>query len=128
MPIRSRGTEFLFCSKLGKPNPIAVFPLRGSQEYFLAGSLCGRSRNRRRPGAYIVDMLFFAALILSFWMPQTDALFLNGVVLNSNAQPVADVHVHLEEPTARRQWDMNTNRDGAFRFERLAFGTYRLTI
>src|ERR1700704_6668932 len=73
-------------------------------------------------------MLFVAALFFSFLMPQTDALFLSGVVFDANAKPVGGVHVHLEEPTARKQWDMDTNPDGTFRFDRLAFGTYRVTI
>lgn len=73
-------------------------------------------------------MLFVAALFFSFVMPQTDALFLSGVVFDTNAKPVGGIHVHLEEPTERKQWDLDTKPDGTFRFDRLAFGTYRVTI
>src|SRR5690348_9847668 len=72
-------------------------------------------------------MLFLAALLLSL-LPQTDSLSLTGVVFDSAAKPVANIHVHLEEPTARQQSDTNTKPDGTFRFDRLPFGTYRITI
>ena len=73
-------------------------------------------------------MLLFAALFFSFLLPQTDALSLSGVVFDTNARPVADVQVHLEEPTQRKQWDAVTKAEGTFRFERLDLGTYRITI
>jgi len=60
--------------------------------------------------------------------PQTAALSLSGVVFDTNAAPVADVHVHLEEPTEQRQWDLDTKPDGTFRFDKLDLGTYRVTI
>src|SRR5207249_10822742 len=51
-----------------------------------------------------------------------------GIVFDAKATPVADAHVHLEEPTTRKQWDLTTSADGAFHFDRLAFGTYVLTV
>jgi len=73
-------------------------------------------------------MLFFAALLVSISALQTDQLSLSGVVFDTNAKPVAEVHVHLEEPTEQKQWDMDTKADGMFHFDRLSFGTYRVTI
>src|SRR5215813_12074193 len=72
--------------------------------------------------------MWFAALFLSFLLPQTDALSLTGIVFDSAAKPVANVHVRLEEPTSRQQSDTYTKPDGTFRFDRLPFGTYRITI
>ncbi len=60
--------------------------------------------------------------------PQTAALSLSGVVFDTNAAPVDGVHVHLEEPTEQRQWDLDTKPDGTFRFDKLDLGTYRVTI
>src|SRR5437899_9272198 len=72
-------------------------------------------------------MLFFAA-VLFFLFPQTETLYLSGVVLDSTAKPVAAVHVHLEEPTLRKQWDTETKSDGTFRFDKLDLGTYRVSV
>src|SRR5215510_7133271 len=68
------------------------------------------------------------ATLLLLWFFQTNSLSLTGVVFDSEAKPVAEARVHLEEPTARQQWDADTKPDGTFRFDRLAFGTYRITI
>ncbi len=73
-------------------------------------------------------MLFITALFFSFFLPQANTLFISGAVFDSNAKPVADAQVHLEEPTARQQWDGDTKADGTFRFDRLELGTYRITI
>jgi TonB dependent receptor-like, beta-barrel/Carboxypeptidase regulatory-like domain/TonB-dependent Receptor Plug Domain len=73
-------------------------------------------------------MSFFAVLLFSFLAPQTASLSLTGVVTDSAARPVANVQVHLEEPTTRQQWGMQTKADGTFRFDRLSLGTYRVTI
>jgi outer membrane receptor protein involved in Fe transport len=73
-------------------------------------------------------MLFYAALLLSLWAPSADDLFLGGVVFDLNAAAVQDVHVRLEHLTDREHWETTTTRDGTFRFDRLAFGTYRLTV
>jgi outer membrane receptor protein involved in Fe transport len=72
-------------------------------------------------------MLFFA-ILLSFLVPQTNSLSLTGVIVDSNATPINDAQVHLEEPTAQLQWGFTTSADGSFRFDRLAFGTYKLTV
>src|SRR5262245_54019290 len=71
--------------------------------------------------------MVLAAVLFSVLL-QTDPLSLTGIVLDSNAKPVMSAHVHLEEPTARQQWGMDTKPDGTFRFDRLPFGTYRITI
>jgi outer membrane receptor protein involved in Fe transport len=55
-------------------------------------------------------------------------LNLTGLVLSSNASPVAGANVHLELPTAQQQWDVEARPDGTFRFEKLPIGTYRITI
>jgi outer membrane receptor protein involved in Fe transport len=73
-------------------------------------------------------MWFQAVLLLSFWLFPPDDLSLTGVVFDSNAKPVSDVRVMLEHTTDRQQTETFTNRDGAFRFDRLALGTYHLTI
>jgi outer membrane receptor protein involved in Fe transport len=71
----------------------------------------------------------FCTRLLSFLLfVQTNSLSLTGVVYDSGAKPVAGAHVRLEEPTARLQWVAETGTDGAFRFDRLAFGTYRITV
>src|SRR5215471_4006204 len=72
--------------------------------------------------------MVLAALLFVSVLLQTDPLSLTGIVLDSNAKPVTSAHVHLEEPTARQEWGMDTKPDGTFRFDRLAFGTYRITI
>src|SRR5215510_13490793 len=73
-------------------------------------------------------MVFYAALLALFLLPQTDPLSLGGIVFDTNAQPVPNVRVHLEQPTSREQWDTTTRPDGTFRFDRLALGTYRVTV
>jgi outer membrane receptor protein involved in Fe transport len=59
---------------------------------------------------------------------QTDNLSLAGTVFDTNAKPVGSAHVRLEEPTEQKKWDSETKADGTFRFDRLAFGTYRITV
>jgi outer membrane receptor protein involved in Fe transport len=72
--------------------------------------------------------MVLAALLFVSVLLQTDPLSLTGIVLDSNAKTLAGAHVHLEEPTAQRQWDVDTRPDGTFRFDKLPFGTYRITI
>jgi outer membrane receptor protein involved in Fe transport len=66
--------------------------------------------------------------ILFFFFPQNDLLSLGGTVFDPGAKPAADVHLQLEQPTEQKQWETTTQADGSFRFERLSYGTYRLTI
>src|SRR5262245_51957076 len=73
-------------------------------------------------------MFVYAAVLALFLLPQTDPLSLGGTVFDTNAQPVPNVRVHLEQPTSREQWDTTTRQDGTFRFDRLALGTYRVTV
>jgi outer membrane receptor protein involved in Fe transport len=72
--------------------------------------------------------MFYAAVLFFLFVPQNDPLSLSGTVFDPNAKPVANIQVHVEEPTARQQWDTKTKADGTFRFDRLAFGTYRITV
>jgi outer membrane receptor protein involved in Fe transport len=72
--------------------------------------------------------MFFYAAVLFFFVAQTDPLSLSGIVFDTNATPVADVHVRLEQPTTHEQWVATTKPDGTFRFDRLALGTYRVTV
>jgi outer membrane receptor protein involved in Fe transport len=71
-------------------------------------------------------------LAILYFLPalfvQTDNLSLTGTVFDTNAKPVAAAHVHLEQPTERKTWDTETRPDGTFHFDRLMFGTYRLTV
>jgi outer membrane receptor protein involved in Fe transport len=71
-------------------------------------------------------------LAILYFLPalfvQTDNLSLTGTVFDTNAKPVPSAHVHLEQPTERKTWDTETQPDGTFHFDRLMFGTYRLTV
>src|SRR6059036_3218574 len=71
-------------------------------------------------------MLFCALLFVFF--PQTDFLSLGGTVFDTEARVAANVNVRLEKPTEQKRWDTTTLGDGSFRFDRLSFGTYRLTV
>src|SRR5437879_1749847 len=73
-------------------------------------------------------MLFYAALLFSFFFPTTDELSLGGVVFDLNAAVMSDVHVMLEHTTDRQQWTATTLSDGTFRFDHLALGTYRVKV
>ncbi len=73
-------------------------------------------------------MLFYAALLFSFFFPTTDELSLGGVVFDLNAAVMSDVHVMLEHTTDRQQWTATTFSDGTFRFDHLALGTYRVKV
>src|SRR5262245_15235706 len=73
-------------------------------------------------------MLVFTTLLFFILAPQADVLSLTGIVFDAASKPVSDVDVHLEEPTAQQQWHVKTKSDGTFRFDRLAFGTYRITV
>jgi len=72
--------------------------------------------------------MFYVALFLFLLIPQGNTLFLGGSVFDSEARPVEGARVHVEQPTSQQQWDMTTRADGAFRFDRLPIGTYRVTI
>jgi outer membrane receptor protein involved in Fe transport len=72
--------------------------------------------------------MFCTALLFVSLFVQTTSLSLTGMVFDSEAKPVANARVHLEEPTAQQQWDVDTEADGTFRFDRLALGTYRVTV
>src|SRR5207237_5854309 len=43
-------------------------------------------------------------------------------------KPAGNVRVRLDQPTEQKQWEATTQTDGSFRFDRLSYGTYRLTI
>src|SRR5260370_27293289 len=73
-------------------------------------------------------MLSYAVLLFSLLLPQNDLLSLGGTVCDMGGKPAADVQLRLEQPTEQKQWETTTQVDGSFRFERLSYGTYRLTV
>jgi outer membrane receptor protein involved in Fe transport len=73
-------------------------------------------------------MLLFTAFLFSLLLPQANTLFISGTVFDSDAKPVGDSRVYLEEATQQQHWEMTTKPDGSFRFDRLQLGTYRITI
>jgi outer membrane receptor protein involved in Fe transport len=72
----------------------------------------------------VLAILYFLPALFA----QTDNLSLTGTVFDTNAKPVVSAHVHLEQPTEQKAWDTETRPDGTFHFDRLMFGTYRLTV
>src|SRR5215468_4113339 len=72
---------------------------------------------------FLCCLCFFPSLTA-----QTNNLSLTGTVFDTNANPVPSARVRLEEPTEQKIWDAETTPDGTFRFDRLAFGTYRVTV
>src|SRR5579864_9212919 len=68
------------------------------------------------------------AILFSLLLAQSDMLSLTGTVFDSSGKPAGEVHVHLEQLTERKRLDTTTPPDGSFRFDRLSYGTYRLTI
>ena len=71
-------------------------------------------------------MLLCAVLFLL--LPQNDLLSLTGSVFDPGAKPAPAVHLRLDQPTEQKQLETITQADGSFRFDRLSYGTYRLTI
>jgi outer membrane receptor for ferrienterochelin and colicin len=59
---------------------------------------------------------------------QTDSLSLTGIVFNTNAKAIESALVRLEQPTEQKVWTTETKPDGTFRFDRLVFGTYKITV
>ena len=53
---------------------------------------------------------------------------LGGSVFDPDTKPAGNVRVRLDQPTEQKQWEATTQADGSFRFDRLSYGTYRLTI
>lgn len=72
--------------------------------------------------------MLFALVLLSILFSADDDLSLGGVVFDLNATTVSEARVVLENPVARRKWETITKDDGTFRFDRLPFGTYRITV
>src|SRR5438552_4642986 len=68
------------------------------------------------------------AVLLFFLLPQNDLLSLSGSVVDTEAKGAGNVLVRLEQPTEQKRWETSTLTDGSFRFERLSYGTYRVTI
>src|SRR6266705_3129333 len=68
------------------------------------------------------------AVLLFFLLPQNDLLSLSGTVVDTEAKGAGNVLVRLEQPTEQKRWETSTLTDGSFRFERLSYGTYRVTI
>jgi outer membrane receptor for ferrienterochelin and colicin len=68
------------------------------------------------------------AFLLSLLLAQVDALSLTGTVFDTGAKPAENVFVRLEQLAEQKTWETTTQPDGTFRFDRLSYGTYRLTI
>src|SRR5712692_9500375 len=67
------------------------------------------------------------SILLSLLLAQSDMLSLSGTVFDPGARPAGEVRVRLEQLTEQRKWETTTQPDGGFRFDRLSYGTYRLT-
>ena len=72
--------------------------------------------------------MFSWPLFFSLLLAQTNALSLTGSVFDPNAKPAENVRVQLEQLAEQKRWETITLPDGTFRFDRLSYGTYRLTI
>src|SRR5256885_13296827 len=60
--------------------------------------------------------------------PKNDLLSLPGTFFDPGKNPPPAVYLWLDQPTEQKQWETITQADGSFRFDRLSYGTYRLTI
>src|SRR5437870_1452087 len=72
--------------------------------------------------------MFSSAIVLFLLLVQSDMLSLGGTVLDPGAQPAGEVRVRLEQLAEQKNWQTITQPDGSFRFDRLSYGTYRVTI
>src|SRR5436190_1622790 len=72
--------------------------------------------------------MWWLAALLFVLLPQNDPLSLSGTVFDTEAKGKGNVLVRLEQPTEQKRWETSTLTDGSFRFERLSYGTYRVTI
>jgi hypothetical protein len=73
-------------------------------------------------------MLLHTAILFGLLVVQADTLSLSGTILDPGARPLGEVRVRAEELTGLKQWEVTTEADGTFRFDRMPYGTYRLTI
>ena len=73
-------------------------------------------------------MLLHSAILFGLLLVQADTLSLSGTIFDPGARPLGEVRVRAEELTELKQWEATTESDGNFRFDRLPYGTYRLTI
>jgi outer membrane receptor protein involved in Fe transport len=73
-------------------------------------------------------MLLHTVILFGLLVAQTDTLTLSGTIFDPGAHPLGKARVRAEELTERKQWEVSTESDGTFRFDRLPYGTYRLTI
>src|SRR5438093_12820517 len=73
---------------------------------------------------YMVSWTFLFSLLLA----QTDALSLTGIVFDPGSKPAENAHVRLEPVAEQKTWETTTQPNGAFRFDKLSYGTYRLTV
>src|SRR5882672_8559508 len=73
-------------------------------------------------------MLFYAAFLMVLGLSTSEELSLGGIVFDLNAAAVSGVQIVVEHTTDRQQWQATTKEDGAFRFDRMSLGTYRVTV
>src|SRR5437867_13120510 len=71
--------------------------------------------------------MLWLAVLLFFLSPQNDLLSLSGTVVDTEAKGSRNVLVRLEQPTEQKRWETSTLTDGSFRFQRLCYGTSRVT-
>ena len=72
--------------------------------------------------------MLWCAVLFFLLLPQSELLSLSGTVFDTEAKGAGSVFVRLEQPTEQKRWETITPSDGSFRFERLSYGTYRVTI
>ena len=72
--------------------------------------------------------MLWCAILFFLVLPQNDLLSLGGSVFDPDSKPAGNVLVRLDQPTEQKQWETTTQADGAFRFDHLSYGTYRLAI
>src|SRR5579862_4161357 len=68
------------------------------------------------------------AILFSLLLAQSEMLSLTGTVFDAAGRPAGEVRVLLEQLTEQKKLETTTQPDGTFRFDRLSYGTYRLTI
>src|SRR6516162_3204925 len=72
--------------------------------------------------------MFSWIILFSLLLAQSAMLSLTGTVFDTGTRGAGEVHVTLEQLAEQKKWETTTQPDGTFRFDRLSYGTYRLTI
>ena len=72
-------------------------------------------------------MFAYAVLLLFLFLPAED-LSLNGSVSDILGMRIPDARVVLEHTTDGRRWETASTEQGEFRFDRLSYGSYKITV